>query len=108
MVINMACRALNERQRAREGTMSGRIVRTIFGTAAAAAVITTFGLTTAGSAHAATGRVQVIHANPSAGYDHYAGYDTAYSGNWRFRYVATTVPVKACRIAPSKNPDAEA
>ena len=108
MVINMACGALNERQRAREGTMSRRIVRTIFGTAAAAAVITTFGLTMAGTAHAATGPVQVIHVNPSAGYDHYAGYDTAYNDNWRFRYVATTVPVKACRIAPSKNPDAEA
>jgi hypothetical protein len=39
--------------------------------------------------------------------NHGAGYDTAYFDNWRFRYVATTVPVAACRIAPSKNPDAE-
>jgi hypothetical protein len=38
---------------------------------------------------------------------HFAGYHTALHGNWRFRYVATTVPVKACRIAPSKNPSAQ-
>jgi hypothetical protein len=86
--------------------MPRRIVRTILGVAAAGAVIAAFGLT-AGTAHAATGRVQGINANHSAGYDHYAGYDTASSNNWLFRYVATTVPVKACRIAPDKNPDAE-
>jgi hypothetical protein len=86
--------------------MSRRIVRTIFGTAAAGAVIAALGLTTAGTAHAATGRVQGIYANRSAGYDHYAGYDTAYNNNWLFRYVVTTVPVKACRIAPDKNPAA--
>jgi hypothetical protein len=107
MDIRMACRALNERQRTREGIMSRRIVRTIFGTAAAGAVIAALGLTTAGTAHAATGRVQGIYANHSAAYDHYAGYDTAYNNNWLFRYVATTVPVKACRIAPDKNPTAE-
>jgi hypothetical protein len=83
------------------------IARMIFRAAAAVAVIAAFGLTAAGTAHAATGRVQGIYANHSAGYDHYAGYDTAYSNNWLFRYVATTVPVKACRIAPEKNPVAE-
>jgi hypothetical protein len=87
--------------------MSRRIVRTIFGTAAAGAVIATFGLTTVGTAHASTERVQRVYANHSAGYDHYAGYDTAYNNNYLFRYVATTVPVQACRIAPDKNPDAE-
>jgi hypothetical protein len=35
-----------------------------------------------------------------------AGYGTALSEAWRFRYVATTVPVAACQIAPSKNPGA--
>jgi hypothetical protein len=39
--------------------MPRRIVRTILGAAAAGAVIAAFGLT-AGTAHAATGRVQVI------------------------------------------------
>jgi hypothetical protein len=107
MDIRMACRALNKRQRTREGIMSRRIVRTIFGTAAAGAVIAASGLTTAGTAHAATQRVQVAYDHHSAGYDHYAGYDTAYNNNWLFRYVATTVPVKACRIAPDKNPAAE-
>jgi hypothetical protein len=81
--------------------MSRSIVRTILGIAAASAVIATFGLAEAGTADAATGRVPVLYGN------HYAGYDTATNNNWRFRYVATTVPVKACRIAPSKNPDAE-
>jgi hypothetical protein len=89
-----------------EGTMPRRIVRTIFGTAAAGAVIAALVLTTAGAAHATTGRVQGVYANHSVGYDHYAGYDTAYNNNWLFRYVATTVPVKACRIAPDKNPAA--
>jgi hypothetical protein len=107
MVIRMACQALNQRQRTRKGTRSGRIVRTIFGTATAGTVIAAFGLTAAGTAHADTGRVQVAYSNHSAGYDHYAGYDTASSNNWLFRYVATTVPVQACRIAPDKNPDAE-
>jgi hypothetical protein len=87
--------------------MSGRMVRTIFGAAAAGAVIAASGLTAAGTAHAAAGRVQVPYGNHSAGYDHYAGYDTAYTNNWLFRYVATTVPVQACRIAPDKNPVAE-
>jgi hypothetical protein len=106
MDIRMACQALNQRQRTREGIMSRRIARTIFGTAAAGAVIAALGLTTAGAAHAATGRVQGVYANHSAGYDHYAGYDTASSNNWLFRYVATTVPVQGCRIAPDKNPAA--
>jgi hypothetical protein len=103
----MACRALNERQKAREGTTPRRIVRTIFSTAAAGAVIAASGVAAAGTAHAATERVQVADGPHSAGYDHYAGYDTASSNNWLFRYVATTVAVQACRIAPGKNPDAE-
>jgi hypothetical protein len=37
---------------------------------------------------------------------HYAGYHTAFLENWRFRSVAVTVRVAACRIAPSKNPPA--
>src|SRR3974390_2084524 len=100
MVIPIAYRASNERRRAGEGTIPRRIVRTIFRAGAASAVIATFGLTTAGTAHAATGRVQVFYGDHSAGYDHYAGYDTASSNNWLFWYVATTVPVQACRIAP--------
>jgi hypothetical protein len=87
--------------------MSRGIVRTIVSTAAAGAVIAAFTLTTAGTAHAATPRAQRTNGSQSAGYDHYAGYDTASSNNWLFRYVATTVPVKACRIAPDKNPAAE-
>ena len=86
--------------------MSGRIARMIFGTAVAGAVIAALGLTTAGAAHAATRRAQGVYANHSAGYDHYAGYDTASSNNWLFRFVVTTVPVQACRIAPDKNPAA--
>ncbi len=111
--------------------MRRRIARPILVAAAAGAVIATFGLAAAGTAGAATGSVRVVYGHPFAGYDtasgstaartagaatgsvrvvygqHFAGYDTAYFDNWRFRYVATTVPVKACRIAPSKNPDAE-
>jgi hypothetical protein len=88
-------------------------------------------LAAAGTAGAAAGPVRVVYGHPVAGYgtasestaagtagaaagsvrvfynNHGAGYDTAYFDNWRFRYVATTVPVAACRIAPSKNPDAE-
>jgi len=59
------------------------------------------GSAAAGTAGAATGPVRVVYGQ------HYAGYGTAYLDNWRFRYVATTVPVAACRITPSKNPDAE-
>ena len=80
--------------------MRRNIVRAIAGATAAGAVIGTFGLTTAGAASAATAPV-VVYGN------HYAGYDTAYNNNWLFRYVATTMPVKACRIAASKNPVAE-
>jgi len=80
--------------------MRRNVVRAIAGATAAGAVIGTFGLTTAGAASAATAPV-VVYGN------HYAGYDTAYNNNWLFRYVATTMPVKACRIAASKNPVAE-
>lgn len=97
--------------------MSRRITRAIFGTAAAGAVIAALGLTAAGPADAATwpapvahgnnGPTHVAYTNNSAGYDHYSGYDTGTNNNWLFRYVATTVPVKACRVAPDKNPVAE-
>ena len=80
--------------------MRRSIVRAIAGATAAGAVIASFGLAAAGAASAATGPV-VVYGN------HYAGYDTAYNNNWLFRYVATTMPVKACRIAPNKNPVAE-
>src|SRR5215470_15341234 len=97
----MGGRALNERRRAREGTMSRRTTRAIFGAAAAGAIIATLGLTAAGPADAATwpapvahgnnGPTHVAYANNSAGYDHYSGYDTGANNNWLFRYVATTV-----------------
>src|SRR5262245_43216557 len=99
--IRTAGRALNECRRVWEGTMCRRIARAIITGAAASAVIATFVMTGAGTAGAATRPVPVVYGN------HYAGYDTAYNSNWRFRYVATTVPVKACRIAPDKSPDAE-
>lgn len=99
--------------------MSRGITRAIFAAAAAGAVITTSGLTAAGTAGAATGPVPVVYSHHAAGAagaatgpvrvvygTHFAGYDTAFFDNWRFRYVAATVPVAACRIAPSKNPSA--
>jgi hypothetical protein len=111
--------------------MRRRIARPMLVAAAAGAVIATFGLATAGTAGAATASARVVSGQHYAGYNtalgataagtagaatgsvrvvygqHYAGYDTAYYDNWRFRYVATTVPVKACQIAASKNPVAE-
>jgi hypothetical protein len=54
----------------------------------------------AGTAGAATGPVPVVYGTQ------FAGYGTAFFANWRFGYVAATVPVAACRIAPSKNPSA--
>ena len=79
--------------------MYRRIRRAIFAAVAAGATIATFGMTAAGTAGAATGPVVFNH--------HFAGYHTALHGNWRFRYVATTLPVKACRIGPNKNPSAQ-
>jgi hypothetical protein len=123
--------ALSSRGSAKTTTHHATAARPILGAAAAGAVIATFGLAAAGTAGAATGSVRVVYGHPFAGYgtasgstaagtagaatgsvrvvygNHYAGYDTAYFDNWRFRYVATTVTVEACRIAPSKNPDAE-
>jgi len=93
--------------------MHKRITRAIFAAAAAGATVATFGLTAAGTAGAATGPVAVNRhvagtagaaAGPVLVTRHFAGYHTALHANWRFRHVATTVPVKACRIAPSKNP----
>ena len=80
--------------------MFGRITSAIFAAAAAGAAIATSGLIAAGTANAATGPVRVVYNN------HFAGYHTASGDTWRFRYVATTVPLAACqvRIAPGKNP----
>jgi hypothetical protein len=92
-----------------------------FAAAAAGATIATFGLTAAGTAGAAQGPVPAVHNHHAAGTagaatgpapvavtHHFAGYHTAALGsnNWRFRRVATTLPVKACRIpiARVKNP----
>jgi hypothetical protein len=85
--------------------MRRRTTRALFGAAAAGAAIAAFGLTAAGTAGAATGPVPVLPTH------HFAGYHTAALGSdhWRFRHVATTVPVKACRIpiARAKNPVAQ-
>src|SRR5215470_6732406 len=95
--------------------MYRRITRAIFAAAAAGATIATFGLTAAGTAGAATGPVVVNRhsagtasaaALPVLVNRHFAGYHTALLENWRFRSVATTVRVRACRIAPNKNPSA--
>lgn len=82
--------------------MHRRITRTILAAVAAAAAITAFVFPAAGTAGAATGLAPVVSNN------HFAGYHTASGDTQRFRYVATTVPVAACRIgtAPFKNPDA--
>jgi hypothetical protein len=97
--------------------MYRRITRAIFAAAAAGATIATFGLTAAGTAGAATGSVRGAGnhhtASPAAPAlvlvtRHFAGYHTASSETQRFRYVATTLRVRACpiSIAPSKNPSA--
>jgi hypothetical protein len=102
--------------------MYRRITRAIFAAAAASATIATFGLTAAGTAGAATGSVRVADNHHIDGHQtaspaapalvlvtrHFAGYHTASSETQRFRYVATTLRVKACQIpiAPSKNPTA--
>ena len=80
--------------------MFGRITRAIFAAVAVGAAIATSGLIAAGTANAATGLVRVVYNN------HFAGYHTASGDTWRFRYVATTVPVAACQIGigPGKNP----
>jgi hypothetical protein len=54
-IVRMARRALNERRRARKGTMCKGITRALFGAAAVGAVIAAFGLTAASAADAATG-----------------------------------------------------
>jgi len=98
--------------------MGRRFARAILAAAAAGATVAGFGLTAAGTAGAATGptppvvhlqmpavtaagRAPVVVAN-----NVFAGYSTALAENWRFRFVATTVPVAACAIAPTKNPAA--
>lgn len=82
--------------------MFRRITRAILAAAAAGAAIATSVLAAAGTAGAATGSAPVAYTSQ------FAGYHTASSDTGRFRYVATTVPVAACRIgiAPVKNPDA--
>jgi hypothetical protein len=98
--ICMAGRALNKRRRARQGTTCRRMTRAIFAAASAGAVIAAFGLTATGTASAATGPARVVYGN------YFAGYHTASGDTWRFRYVATTVPLAACQIGidPGKNP----
>jgi hypothetical protein len=98
--------------------MGRRFARAILAAAAAGTTVAVFGLTAAGTAGAATrptpqarhlaaaaaaatatGRAPVVATNNT-----FAGYGTALADNWRFRSVATTVPVAACAIAPAKNP----
>jgi hypothetical protein len=96
--------------------MGRRFARAILAAAAAGATVAGFGLAAAGTAGAATrpmppgyhvpaaavtatGRATVVVNN-----NHFAGYATAIADNWRFRSVATTVPVAACAIARTKNP----
>ena len=103
--------------------MCRRITRAIFAATAAGAAIATFGLTAAGAAGAATGPVRVVNNHHFAGSGtaaaatgsalvlitrHFAGYHTASGNSHRFRYVATTLAVKACQVpvAPRKNPTA--
>jgi hypothetical protein len=98
--------------------MYRRTMRAIFTAAAAGAAIATFGFTAAGAAGAATGPVVPNRHLAVAGTAgaatavlfnrHFSGYHTASGETQRFRYVATTLSVKACRIpiAPSKNPTA--
>jgi hypothetical protein len=95
--------------------MGRRIARAIVAAAAASATVAVFGLTAAGTAGAATRPLPVAfrpHAavatrsGPVAVSKLVAGYGTAVLNNWKFRSVATTVPVAPCRIAPSKNPGA--
>jgi len=103
--------------------MRRRITCAIFGAAAAGTAIATLGLTAAGAAGAATGPVRAVNNHhvavagtagtatgsaPVVITRHFAGYHTASSGTRRFRYVATTLAVKACQvsIAPRKNPSA--
>ena len=103
--------------------MCRRITRAIFAAAAAGATIATFGLTAAGAASAATGPVRPVGNKHFAGQHtasatgpalvvvtrHFAGYHTASNETRRFRYVATTVGVRACQvtIAPDRNPDGD-
>src|SRR5262245_17842586 len=100
--------------------MCRRFARAIFAAAAAVATIATFGLTAAGTAGAATGPVRAFENNHFTGSQtasvtgsalvaithHLAGYHTASSETRRFRYVATTLRMKACpiQIARTKNP----
>jgi hypothetical protein len=97
------------------------ITRAIFAAAAAGAAIATLGLTAAGTAGAATGPARMVYGHHLAETGtagaatgpalvlvtrHFAGYHTASSETKRFRYVATTLAVKACQvpIARRKNP----
>jgi hypothetical protein len=100
--------------------MRRRITCAIFGAVAAGTAIATLGLTAAGAAGAATGPMRAVNnhhfavagtAGKATGSApvvtrHFAGYHTASSGTRRFRYVATTLRVKACpiQIARTKNP----
>jgi len=89
------------------------ISRAISAAAAAGATVAVFGLIAAGTAGAATRPLpRAYHTNAAvatrsgltAVSNQIAGFATAAFENWRFRSVATTVPVAGCRIAPTKNP----
>jgi hypothetical protein len=93
--------------------MGRRIARAIVAASAAGATVAVLGLTAAGTAGAATRPLQAAHyphaavatrSGPTAASTLIAGYGTAVLENWKFRSVATTVPVAPCKIAPSKNP----
>jgi hypothetical protein len=93
--------------------MGRRMARASLAVAAAGATVAVFGLTAAGTAGAATRPLPVAY-HPHAAVatrsgrvavsNLVAGFGTAVLENWKFRSVATTVPVAPCRIAPSKNP----
>jgi hypothetical protein len=95
--------------------MGRRVARAIVAAAAAGATAAVFGLTAAGTAGAATRPLPVAyHPHAAAGAaagrmpvvvtNDLAGYATAALETWKFRSVAATVPVAACRVARNNNP----
>jgi hypothetical protein len=93
--------------------MGRRVLRAILAAAGAGATVAVFGLAAAGTAGAATGPLPVAYhphgavatrSGTVAVSNAIAGYGTAVLENWKFRSVATTVPVAPCRIGLAKNP----
>jgi hypothetical protein len=82
--------------------MRTRIGHGFIAAAAAAATVTTVGLTSAAAADAAAApgaaAIRTAYSNSFAGY--IAG------GAWRFRYVATSLPMAACQAPPGNNAEA--